>query len=416
MDDKEDLRHAAQVLMENRWVLRSLMPEEYLRIRRNEKKLRSFFREKCGWPLLVTARFYKLEKIPDAPMPFMGIEAMQSAEDYALLSCVMAFLEEYEAGGQFLLGELAEALLSYYPQEVSSIRLNWESYNWRKSLIRILNYLSGIHVLKIVDDASENFVSLGYATDGSIAGEALYEVTAMARYFLRSFPNDLEEYASVEELCAADFSPESSEEAMSARQRRNRVYRKLLLRPVCYRTTPSEGDFLYLRNMSGRIAGELEDWFDLYLELYRNAAMAVSHERSTWFSDIFPVRMRGIHDVVLHLSHWLRTLPGGKERLPLSPGEWQAQVEHFAAATKDGWTKEFREMSTKRLSEVLLEELQSWGMAEIDDDGLIVLLSAIFRLEGKYPDTYEGKGSEEKTQKETRTMKKAAGGRRNERQ
>ena len=138
--EQEELRRGAQILLENRWVSRREMPDEYLLIRRNEKALRQFFREKCGWPLLVTANFYKLEKIPANPWGFMGIAAMQSIEDYVLLACVMAFLEEYESGGQFLLGDLAEALLAYYPQEAHTPRLNWESYNWRKSLIRVLNF------------------------------------------------------------------------------------------------------------------------------------------------------------------------------------------------------------------------------------------------------------------------------------
>ena len=134
--EQEELRRGAQILLENRWVSRREMPDEYLLIRRNEKALRQFFREKCGWPLLVTANFYKLEKIPANPWGFMGLKAMQAIEDYVLLACVMAFLEEYEAGGQFLLGDLAEALLAYYPEDAHTARLNWESYNWRKSLIR----------------------------------------------------------------------------------------------------------------------------------------------------------------------------------------------------------------------------------------------------------------------------------------
>ena len=140
-EGQDELRQAAQLLVENRWVTRQDMPDEYLLVRRNEKALRHFFRDKCGWPLLVTPQFYKLEKIPAVPRPFMGIEAMQSVEDYVLLACVMAFLEEYEVGGQFLLGDLAEALLSNYPEEAYTPKLNWESYNWRKSLVRVLHYV-----------------------------------------------------------------------------------------------------------------------------------------------------------------------------------------------------------------------------------------------------------------------------------
>ena len=142
MDEQEELRQAAQILMENRWVTRKDMPEEYLLIRRLERPLRHFFRDRCGWPLLVTAQFYKLEKIPAQAQSFMGLAPMQSREDYVLLACVLAFLEEYETGGQFLLGELAEALLSYYPEDAFTSKLNWEDYSWRKALIRVLKFLA----------------------------------------------------------------------------------------------------------------------------------------------------------------------------------------------------------------------------------------------------------------------------------
>ena len=132
-EEKEELRQAAELLLEKQWILRREMPEEYFLIRRYEKRLREYFREKCGWPLLVNARYYKLEKIPAVPQAFMGIAAMQSPEDYVLLCCTMAFLEEQEIDGQFLLGELCEALLSYYPQAEAVEPLNWESYDRRKA-------------------------------------------------------------------------------------------------------------------------------------------------------------------------------------------------------------------------------------------------------------------------------------------
>ena len=389
--EQEELRRGAQILLENRWVSRREMPDEYLLIRRNEKALRQFFREKCGWPLLVTANFYKLEKIPANPWGFMGIAAMQSIEDYVLLACVMAFLEEYESGGQFLLGDLAEALLAYYPQEAHTPRLNWESYNWRKSLIRVLNFLAEEGIINIVDDESTGFISQGFNADGAIAGEALYEVTNLARYFLRSFPKELSDYVSWQDLLEADYVTDTNEEARSLRHRRNRIYRELLLKPVFYRQGEYEADFAYLRNRHGRLEDIIQDWFGLHLELYQNGVMAVSHEQSTWFNDVFPVRFRGIHDIILHLSHYLRELSPEQVKQPMTINQWQGHLEQLSKNTKAGWTKEYREMSLKRLSERLLEEMTSWGMVKVDEDGLITVQSALFRHEGVYPADYTGK-------------------------
>ncbi len=393
MDEQEELRQAAQILMENRWVTRKDMPEEYLLIRRLERPLRHFFRDRCGWPLLVTAQFYKLEKIPAQAQSFMGLAPMQSREDYVLLACVLAFLEEYETGGQFLLGELAEALLSYYPEDAFTSKLNWEDYSWRKALIRVLKFLAEEKIINIVDDESEGFVSAGLK-DGVMGGEALYEVTSLSRYFLRSFPKELQYYSSLQELAEADFFTENTEEAQAARQRRQRLYRSLLLTPVLYKGEDPL-DFLYLRNRRERFINDLSDYLGLHYELYQNAALAVSHEQNTWFRDVFPAKFRGLHDIMLHLSHYLRQLPKETLAHPFSQEEWLEHLAALAEATRSGWTKEYREMKQERLSRELLSEMQAWGMARVGADGSVTLLSAAFRHEGAYPKKYGKKEAEE---------------------
>lgn len=226
-----------------------------------------------------------------------------------------------------------------------------------------------------------------------MAGEALYEVTVLARYFLRAFPRELQTYHSLEELEDADFLMETTEEAKALRRKRNQIYRELLLKPVIYRPQVPDAKDAYLSNMKGTLSSTLEEWFDLYLELYQNAVMAVSREPSSWFSDIFPVRLRGIHEIILHLSHYLRQLPKENRTHPLTKNEWKEHLEELAKKTGKGWTKEFREMSRDRLSETLLSEMTSWGMVRQEEDGLITLLPALFRLQGTYQE--EEKKSEE---------------------
>lgn len=380
--EKEELRQAAELLLEKQWILRRDMPDEYFMIRRYEKRLREYFREKCGWPLLVNARFYKLEKIPAKPQAVLGIEDMQTPEDYVLLCCTMAFLEEQEIDGQFLLSDLCEALLSYYPQEDTIDELNWESYNWRKVLIRIINYLLDIQVLRVVEDESDIFLHEG-TSDGVLAGEALYEVSVLSRCFLRSYPKNIKEYHCAEELCAGDFS------ADMLRRKRNRVYRSLLLQPVYYRKAESEEDFIYLRNMVSRINDEINDFFDLELELYQDTAMAVSYERNTWFKDIFPYRMRGVHDIILQFSSVYREQADWQKRKLLSLHEFRHFLENLAEQVSSGWTKEFREMGGKRLTHTVLDEMISWGMASFEGEmELIELLPALFRISGTYPKDY----------------------------
>ena len=390
--EKEELRESAELLLASQWIVRQETPEAYFLIRRHEKRLVEYFREKCGWPLLVNAQFYKLEKIPAGAQPFMGIESMQSPEDYVLLCCTMAFLEEQEVEGQFLLGDLCEALLGYYPTDALE-PLNWESYDRRKALIRVIHYLLEIGVLRSVEDDSEAFLRRGM-TDGNPAGEALYEVTILARCFLRSYPRDLREYVSADALCAADFSGSHEDAAGALRQKRHRIYRSLLLQPVYYRTAAAEEDFVYLRNMYSRLKAEFNDLFSLDLELYQNAAMAVSYERSSWFQNIFPYRLRGAHDVILHFARAWREQPDWQKKKLLSPHEFQQFLEHLLQNCGAGWTKEFRDMGGKRLRQTILTEMTLWGMAVVEEDtGLVRLLPALFRLSGSYPADYVMGGS-----------------------
>ena len=92
----DELAMAAQLLLRDRFVLREEDPEGFFLVRRHERALREFFREKLGWTLLMNMRFYKLEKVPAAGAAYLGIEALQGPEDYALLACTLAFLEEQE--------------------------------------------------------------------------------------------------------------------------------------------------------------------------------------------------------------------------------------------------------------------------------------------------------------------------------
>ena len=66
--DEED-REMAQALLEQYWIIREEQPELYQRLRRREQGLRNYFFDKCGFRLLVTRQFVKLEKIPARPAP-----------------------------------------------------------------------------------------------------------------------------------------------------------------------------------------------------------------------------------------------------------------------------------------------------------------------------------------------------------
>lgn len=379
--DNEEVREALALLLENYWVMREEQPEQYSLIRRYEPSMRRYFFEKCGWRLIQNPQFYKLEKIPAQPQSWMGIEEFQQPRDYALFCCIMAFSEEKSVDEQFLLSDLCESILALYPHEREiGGRLNWENYEHRRSLVRALNFASSSGMLRLVDGDSEQFAARR-------DGEALYEVTLLARYFLRSYPKDLQQYDSMQALQAAETF---DDEASTGMGRRARIYRQLLLTPAYNAADARIEDFAYLRNMQRRLREELESYTGLYLELYKDCAMLISPERTGWCSRIFPFHRSGMHAVMLHFAALCRERRQDAEwRDNLSPVEFERLLAECSQRYQSGWTKECREQPVSKLAANLLDELIDWNMAAWDNEtGLIQLRPALSRLAGRYPEDY----------------------------
>jgi uncharacterized protein (TIGR02678 family) len=377
----ESAREALTLLLEHYWILREEQPEQYQLIRQYEPVLRPYLFEKCGWRLIQNPQFYKLEKIPAEPETWMGIADFQHPRDYALLCCIMAFLEEKSVDDQFLLSGLCESILALYPNDAATAALNWENYEHRRSLVRALRFTVELGAVRLVEGDSEQFAMRRDS-------EVLYEVTLLARYVLRSYPKDLQQYHNRQELQSAEHF---DEDAAIGAGRRIRVYRQLLLTPAYNAATARAEDFAYLRAMHKRLREELESHTGLQFELYKDCALLVSPERSFWCKELFPQQQSGIHAVVLHFANFCRDMRQ-------TGGEWperfsRVEFEKLAAQCRErcgcGWTKEYREMSPSRLAESLLMELINWNMADGDPEtGLIELRPPLWRLAGRYPEDY----------------------------
>lgn len=254
----EVAREALVTLLENFWILREKEPETYQIIRERESALKNYVLDKLGYHLIVHRHFAKLEKIPARLESWMGIESFQSSQDYAILCCVMAYVEGLTGYEQFILSDLCSEIQALYPGEDN---LDWRSYEHRKALVRVLNYLTELGILAVVDGDTSSF-------NMSEGTEVLYEVSVVARYFMRTYPKDLYQFKNMEDILAADTL--GGEDELTGSRRRNRVYRQLLLSPVMYREETEEADFLYLRNYRSRLQEDLETHTGHQLEVYKN--------------------------------------------------------------------------------------------------------------------------------------------------
>lgn len=389
----DDDRQAAYYLLENFWILRERQPEAYQLIREREHKLRNYFSDKCGFQLILNRQFAKLEKIPDTPESWMGVTSFQHCRDYGLLCCLLAFLEEKSVDEQFLLSELCETLLSLYPADADTGEtvINWESYECRKSLVRVLTMAIDYGIVLRVDGDIAGFTS-------SAESEALFEVPIMARYFIRSTPKDLAQYDSIDAIIRADSQ---EEDELTGRSRKQRVYRQLFLTPGFEQHEARDEDFLYLRNMRNRLREDIEDHTWFRFELYKNAALLTVPADKRFQLTAFPDRT-GMSSVMLHFAAAVREYVHAAERrqgrdgLTLTPIEFDRVLAACRQATGSGWTKEYRDMSQSKLAQELVRALSDWKLVRQDSElNLIVISPLLGRTIGAYPADYQQTRAEE---------------------
>lgn len=379
----DDDREMAQALLEQYWVIREEQPDLYQRLRKREQALRNYFFDKCGFRLLVTRQFIKLEKIPASSAAWMGLPGLQQVRDYTLLCCLLAFLESKSLDEQFLLSDLCEALLSLYPEtapEQDGIR--WESYECRKALVRVLELACAYRLLVKVDGDVAGF-------GGNRESEALFEVTLLTRYFLRSYPKDLQQYATMSQLLAAE---DVEEESDVGRVRKQRIYRELYLTPGYERRGAGSSDFLYLRNMRNRLAEDISEHSLLRFELYKEVAMLTVPAERRYQMQAFPDRS-GLAAVMLHLGSAMRQRwreADGAVKFSFTDLEFDQLLEECRQRTGAGWTKEYRDMPMAKLKRELLAALVDWKMACVDEEaGFIWLTPLLGRTIGAYPEDYK---------------------------
>ena len=166
-----------RTLMEKFWICRDSDKETFYKVKRDIPNFRRFIREQLGWKLIHTEKLLKLEKRPAHAEAFMGISEFTDIRDYCILCVVLMYLEDAEEGRQFLLSELIDyvetQLKNYMP-------VDWTSFTQRKSLVRVLQYMERLQMLRVYEGKSESFSQ-------EAGQEVLYENTGYSKYFTSSF-------------------------------------------------------------------------------------------------------------------------------------------------------------------------------------------------------------------------------------
>lgn len=367
-------------LMNQYWVCKDQDKEQYYKVKRDIPKFQKFIREQLGWRLIQTENLIKLEKIPAHAESFMGIQEFTELQDYSILCVVLMYLEDKEEQEQFLLSELITFVETCLKPHME---IDWTSFSQRKSLVRVLQFVEKLGMLKVYDGSSESFGS-------GQRQEVLYENTGYSRYFASGFLTDISEFQSWKDF--ETMLPEHVDRDKGA-ARINRVYRQLVTCPAYYWDTATDPDALYLKNQRQWISRYLQDNLGGRLDLHRNAAFWILEEKDS-IGKYHPGETM-LSEIVLLICGEIRRMT--EENLLLrmendcicmAGSDFEELVLRCREEWKEAWSKEYREMEKGQLVRNILRYMQSWMMLR-KEEGQVILLPGAAKHAGRYPEDFQ---------------------------
>ena len=377
-----------EMLLKQRWILKSDQKEQYYRIRDGIGEVRKFASDKLGCQIIENSLLVKMEKVPVKSEEFMGIQEFSSKEEYAFLCILLMFLEDKDAQEQFILSQLTEYIVANTPGEV----VDWTMYTHRRRLIKVLRYAVTEGILCITDGSEEAFMD-------DMAGEVLYENTGASRYFMRNFTHDIMTYTKPEDFGESDWFEMDEDRGFA---RRHRVYRQLLFEPAMYRANCSEEDFEYLKYYGGRLREDLEKNFDCQIHIHKGSAFFLNGEDCR-MGETFPgnnvlsdILLLCLAEIQKHIQTgvWKRQT---NEIYVVSEVEFEKILSEVKQKYRSGFTKNYREMPQGEFVKIVEEMMERWMFIQKRPlEHQVLILPACGKLKGSYPQNFTGGTEDEK--------------------
>lgn len=377
-----------EMLLKQRWILKSDQKEQYYRIRDGIGEVRKFASDKLGCQIIENSLLVKMEKVPVKPEEFMGIQEFSSKEEYAFLCILLMFLEDKDAQEQFILSQLTEYIVANTPGEV----VDWTMYTHRRRLIKVLRYAVTEGILCITDGSEEAFMD-------DMTGEVLYENTGASRYFMRNFTHDIMTYTKPEDFGESDWLEMDEDRGFA---RRHRVYRQLLFEPAMYRANCSEEDFEYLKYYGGRLREDLERNFDCQIHIHKGSAFFLNGEDCR-MGETFPgnnvlsdILLLCLAEIQQHIQTgvWKRQT---NEIYVVSEVEFEKILSEVKQKYRSGFTKNYREMPQGEFVKIVEEMMERWMFIQKRPlEHQVLILPACGKLKGSYPQNFTGGKEDEK--------------------
>lgn len=369
-----------EILLSKRWILKDREKELYYQLKDEIGKSRDFLTEKLGYQAIITPNLIKLEKIPAYAQNWMGIQDFSDRLEYIFLCMILMFLEDRDAGEQFVLSMLTE----YIQANIKEEQIDWTIYSYRRHLVKVMKYCVKIGILQIDDGSEDSFMK-------SDEGEVLYQNTGASRYFMKNFSRDISDYQSQEDFLKEEWIGMNEDRGIIRRQR---VYRSLLMSPGIYLNDDTEEDFAYVRHYRGMIEEELNRFFDCELQVHKTSAFLIMGEDSN-LGRSFPEE-NTLSDIVLLWCNLFRQkiadgsveVPAGED-IVISMQQFLMISEECKRQYGSGWIKTYREMTMGEFCKKLKEYMIFMEMIMEKYDQIIVY-PIVGKVAGCYPKDFKG--------------------------
>ncbi len=368
-----------RTLFEKFWICKDSDKETYYKVKRDIPNFQKFVREQLGWKLVHTENLLKLEKIPAHAEGFMGIREFVDILDYCILCVVLMFLEDREEGEQFLLSEL----IDYVETKLKGlVTIDWTSFSQRKSLVRTLQYMEKMQMIRVYEGSSEAFGT-------EMGQEVLYENTGYSKYFATTFPMDISGFETWEDFEKKQFDEQQDDRGAV---RINRVYRQLSVCPAMYWENSADADSLYLKNQRYWVAKYLRENLGGSLRIHKNAAFFMLDEDDC-YGKVHP-RDAMLPEIILLICARLqedlineKILMQEDETILITVDEFEEKILECKKSWGKAWSKEYREMDDKRLVANVKSYMMDWMMLR-EEEEMIRIYAAVGKQTGFYPDDF----------------------------
>lgn len=374
----DPLQTCVYALINQYWIILEDQPELYTVASRNIEKLRDLFDRMFSFRLIFEAEYIKLVKTPSDAKTWMGISTFLYPQDYVFLACFIAYMEEKGEGQQFVLQDVCEAILNYYPGPAHEII--WTKRSNRQSLIRVIRFCEELKVVKTFDRRIDDF-------QNDKEHDMLFETTVFLRNFFNRYFFNFSEVGSFNDLRMFIQEEEERDQVQST----HRLMRRLFFEPCVLIETLPEAEKLLLANFSDQLRQNIDDEFDfLMLEEYPSMVM-LTHSRHH-FGQYYPAEIKSSTLSLMTTQFatfiWTQVQSGNIQpdeigTIIIATEEAARIFSHVKRINDHGWSTTYQRETAAKVWSEAFAYMASFGFVK-EENGYVYLYETLGRVIGDY--------------------------------